>query len=55
MIQLKEYDVHYVTRKGKTGVYNTKCALCVDGAEEAARLDVRNLKEITKVVQIIRK
>ena len=52
MIQFKEYLVHYVKKNGKTGVYNTKDSLCIYGAEEAARLDVRGIAEITQVVEV---
>lgn len=52
MIQLKTYLVHYVKKSGKTGIYKSECALCPDGAEEAARLDVKGIAEITKVEEM---
>lgn len=52
MIQFKEYLVHYVEKNGKTGVYHSKYSLCIDGAEEAARLDVKGIAEITQVVEV---
>ena len=53
MIQFKEYLVHYVKKNGKTGVYHTECALCPDGAEEAALLTVKGIQTIDKIVEII--
>ena len=52
-VVLKTYDVYYIGHKGKEGVYRSTCALCPDGAEEAARLDVKGLREIKKVVEIV--
>ena len=53
MIQFKEYLVHYVKKNGKTGVYHSEYSLCIDGAEEAARLDVKGITEITKVEPVV--
>lgn len=52
MIQLQEYNVYYVKKSGKKGVYNTKCALCIDGAEEACLLDVKNVAKIISVERV---
>lgn len=52
MIQFKGYLVYYVKKNGKTGVYHSKYSLCIDGAEEAARLDVKGIAEITQVVKV---
>lgn len=52
MINYKKYDVHYINNKGKECVYHSKFSLCIDGAEEAARLDRKNLKEIISVVPV---
>lgn len=52
MIQFKEYLVHYVKKNGETGVYHSKYSLCIDGAEEAAWLDVKGIAEITQVVEV---
>lgn len=53
MITFQEFLVHYVKKNGKTGVYHSKCSLCIDGAEEAARLDVRGIAKITKVEPVV--
>jgi hypothetical protein len=53
MIELKTYEVHYTKKNGKTGVYHTECALCPDGAEEAALLTVKGIQTIDKIVEII--
>ena len=53
MTRNKEYLVHYVEKNGKEGVYRSKWALCIDGAEEAARLDVKNIDKITLVEELL--
>lgn len=45
-MQFKKFDVHYIGRKGKEKVYRSNYSLCEDGAEEAARLDCPDLREI---------
>lgn len=52
MTRNKEYLVHYVKKNGKEGVYRSTWALCIDGAEEAARLDVKNIDKITMVEEL---
>lgn len=54
-IQYKKYEVNYIDKKkkGNKKTYISEHALCVDGAEEAARLDCKNLKEITEVYQLV--
>ena len=52
MITFQEFLVHYVKKNGKIGVYHSKYSLCIDGAEEAARLDVKGIAEITQVVEV---
>lgn len=39
-IQFRKYHVHYLDQKGKEKVYDSKFSLCIDGAEEAAKLDL---------------
>lgn len=53
MIQLQEYNVHYTKKSGKEGVYNCKCALCIDGAEEACLLDIKGIKTIDLVERVV--
>lgn len=53
MANYRKYDVYYIGKKGKEKVYRSDWSLCIDGAEEAARLDCNDLKKITKVVEII--
>lgn len=53
MIQFKEYLVHYEKKNGETGVYHSKYSLCIDGAKEAARLDVKGIAKITKVEPVV--
>ena len=47
----KPYYVHYINKKGKEKIYRSDYALCIDGAEEAARLDCKDLVEIKEVYQ----
>lgn len=50
MINFKKYDVHYIDNKNKQKVYRSNWSLCIDGAEEAARMDLKgSLKEIVSV------
>lgn len=51
-IEYKKYDVIYRNKKGKEKVYRSNYSLCIDGAEEAARLDCKDLKEIIDVVPV---
>lgn len=52
-MKLQTYIVHYIDRKGQRQEYVNKCCLCIDGAEEAFKLDVKgNCKEIIKIVRV---
>ena len=53
MITFQEFLVHYAKKNGKTGVYHSKCSLCIDGAEEAARLDVNGIAKITAIEPVV--
>lgn len=46
-INYRKYHVHYLDNKGKEKIYDSEYSLCIDGAEEAARLDLgHRLKQI---------
>jgi hypothetical protein len=46
-IKYRKYKVHYLDQKDKEHVYNSQFSLCIDGAEEAARISLgRRCKEI---------
>ena len=52
-MKFQTYEVHYIDRKNKRQVYKNSCCLCIDGAEEAFKLDVKgNCKEIIKIVRV---
>ena len=53
MITYQKYDVYYIDQKKRPQVYRSNFSLCIDGAEEAARLDLKgSLREITQVVRV---
>ena len=53
-VKYRKYKVYYLDQKGKECVYDSKWSLCIDGAEEAARLDLgHRLKEIIRVEEYV--
>lgn len=46
-MKFQRFKVHYLDKKGKEKVYDSKYSLCIDGAEEASRYTLgHRLKEI---------
>lgn len=53
MLKLQTYEIHYIDRQGRVQVYRNSFCLCIDGAEEAFKLDVKgNCKQILDVRKV---